>query len=162
MKHTLSVLVENHPGVLSKIAGLFSRRGFNIDSLAVGTTDTPDVSRMTIVVNGDDYIVEQVKKQLNKLIDVIKISEIEPMNSVTRELVLIKVNADTNTRSEIIQIVEVFRANIVDVNKDSMIIEIVGDEGKINAIQELLSQYGIKELVRTGVIGLNRGPKTIK
>jgi len=162
MKHTLSVLVENHPGVLSRIAGLFSRRGFNIDSLAVGTTDDPDISRMTIVVNGDDYIVEQVKKQLNKLIDVIKISEIDPVNSVTRELVLIKVNADTSSRSEIIQIVEVFRANIVDVNKDSMIIEVVGDEGKVNAMQELLSQYGIKELVRTGVIGLNRGPKTIK
>ncbi len=162
MKHTLSVLVENHPGVLSRIAGLFSRRGFNIDSLAVGTTEVPDISRMTIVVNGDDYIVEQVKKQLNKLIDVIKISEIDPVNSVTRELVLIKVNADTSSRSEIIQIVEVFRANIVDVNKDSMIIEVVGDEGKVNAMQELLSQYGIKELVRTGVIGLNRGPKTIK
>ncbi|MGB9812108.1 MAG: acetolactate synthase small subunit [Thermovenabulum sp.] len=162
MKTILSVLVENHPGVLSRVAGLFSRRGFNIDSLAVGTTENPEISRMTIVVDGDEYVVEQVKKQLNKLVDVIKVSKISSDDSVSRELVLIKVDAEPKTRSEIIQIAEIFRANIVDVSRKSMIIELTGDKDKINAFEELIRPFGIKELVRTGLIAMNRGPKTIK
>lgn len=162
MKTTLSVLVENHPGVLFRIAGLFSRRGFNIDSLAVGTTENPDISRITIVVEGDEYIVEQVKKQLNKLMDVIKVSKIIPEDSVTRELVLIKVDAEPQVRSEIIHMSEIFRANIVDVSRKSMTIELTGDKDKISAFEELLKPFGIKELVRTGVIAVNRGTNTIK
>jgi len=162
MKTTLSVLVENQPGVLSRIAGLFSRRGFNIDSLAVGTTENPDISRMTIVVEGDEYVVEQVKKQLNKLVDVIKVSKIIPEDSVKRELVLIKVDADSHMRSEIIQIAEIFRASIVDVSQKSLTIELTGDKDKIAAFEELLRPFGIKELVRTGVIAVNRGANTIK
>jgi len=162
VKTILSVLVENHPGVLSRVAGLFSRRGFNIDSLAVGTTENPEISRMTIVVDGDEYVVEQVKKQLNKLVDVIKVSKISSDDSVSRELVLIKVDAEPKTRSEIIQIAEIFRANIVDVSRKSMIIELTGDKDKINAFEELIRPFGIKELVRTGLIAMNRGPKTIK
>lgn len=162
MKTTLSVLVENQPGVLFRIAGLFSRRGFNIDSLAVGTTENPDISRMTIVVDGDENVVEQVKKQLNKLIDVIKVSKIVPEDSVTRELVLIKVDADSRMRSEIIQIAEIFRASIVDVGQKSLTIELTGDKDKVSAFEELLRPFGIKELVRTGVIAVNRGSNTIK
>ncbi len=162
VKHTLSVLVENNPGVLSRVAGLFSRRGFNIESLAVGTTERPDISRMTIVVDGDNYIVEQVSKQLNKLVDVIKVTDIIEEDSVSRELVLIKVDADPSVRTEIVQIVEIFRANIVDVGKKTMIIELTGDKGKVNAMEELLAPFGIKELVRTGIIALNRGSKPHK
>jgi acetolactate synthase-1/3 small subunit len=162
MKTTLSVLVENHPGVLFRIAGLFSRRGFNIDSLAVGTTENPEISRITIVVEGDEYIVEQVKKQLNKLVDIIKVSKIIPEDSVTRELVLIKVDAEPQVRSEIIHMAEIFRANIVDVSRKSMTIELTGDKDKISAFEELLKPFGIKELVRTGVIAVNRGTNTIK
>ncbi|ACM59629.1 acetolactate synthase small subunit [Caldicellulosiruptor bescii] len=161
MKYTLSVLVENHPGVLSRVAGLFSRRGFNIDSLAVGVTEDPTISRMTIVVNGDDYIVEQVTKQLNKLIDVIKVKKLNPKEAVERELALIKVNANSQTRSDIIQITEIFRANIVDVSKETLTIEISGDEDKIEALIELLKQYGIREVVRTGLIAIERGNKVI-
>jgi acetolactate synthase-1/3 small subunit len=161
MKTTLSVLVENHPGVLSRVAGLFSRRGFNIDSLAVGTTENPEISRMTIVVEGDEYVVEQVKKQLNKLIDVIKVSKVDPQDSVSRELLLIKVDADPLIRSEIVQIAQIFRANIVDVSRKSMIIELTGDKGKLGAFEEILKPFGVKELVRTGIIAVNRG-KTIK
>ncbi|NLZ53169.1 MAG: acetolactate synthase small subunit, partial [Thermoanaerobacteraceae bacterium] len=146
MKTTLSVLVENHPGVLFRIAGLFSRRGFNIDSLAVGTTENPDISRITIVVEGDEHIVEQVKKQLNKLVDVIKVSKIIPEDSVTRELVLIKVDAEPQVRSEIIQIAEIFRASIVDVGRKSLTIELTGDKDKVRAFEELLKPFGIKEL----------------
>ncbi len=162
VKHTLSVLVENNPGVLSRVAGLFSRRGFNIESLAVGTTERPDISRMTIVVDGDNYIVEQVSKQLNKLVDVIKVTDIIEEDSVSRELVLIKVDADPSVRTEIVQIVEIFRANIVDVGKKTMIIELTGDKGKVDAMEELLAPFGIKELVRTGIIALNRGSKPHK
>jgi len=162
MKTTLSVLVENHPGVLFRIAGLFSRRGFNIDSLAVGTTENPEISRITIVVEGDEYIVEQVKKQLNKLVDVIKVSKIIPEDSVTRELVLIKVDAEPQVRSEIIQIAEIFRASIVDVSRKSMTIELTGDKDKVRAFEELLKPFGIKELVRTGIIAVNRGTNCIK
>ena len=161
VKYTLSVLVENHPGVLSRVAGLFSRRGFNIDSLAVGVTEDPTISRMTIVVNGDDYIVEQVTKQLNKLIDVIKVKKLNPKEAVERELALIKVNANSQTRSDIIQITEIFRANIVDVSKETLTIEISGDEDKIEALIELLKQYGIREVVRTGLIAIERGNKVI-
>ena len=162
MKATLAVLVENHPGVLSRVAGLFARRGFNIESLAVGPTDNPEISRMTIVVDGDERIIEQIKKQLNKLIDVIKVSFIEPENSVSRELVMIKVNTEPEKRSEIIGIAEIFRANIIDVSRDSMIIELTGDNDKVNAMEEILRPFGIKELVRTGIIAMNRGSKCIE
>lgn len=161
-KHTLSVLVENHAGVLSRVAGLFSRRGFNIDSLAVGVTENPDISRMTIVVDGDDYVVEQVSKQLNKLIDVIKIKQLESSDSVSRELALIKVNANATTRAEIIQIVEIFRAKIIDVSKSTLTIEISGSMEKVAALEDMLKQFGIKEIVRTGTIAIERGNKYIK
>lgn len=161
-KHTLSVLVENHAGVLSRVAGLFSRRGFNIDSLAVGVTENPDVSRMTIVVDGDEYIVEQVSKQLNKLIDVIKIKRLEKHDSVSRELVLIKVAANADTRSEIMQLVEIFRAKIIDVSKNTLTIEISGATDKVAALEGMLKQFGIKEIVRTGTIAIERGNKIIK
>jgi len=128
----------------------------------VGTTENPDISRMTIVVEGDEYVVEQVKKQLNKLVDVIKVSKISPEDSVTRELVLIKVDAEPHMRSEIIQIAEIFRANIVDVSRKSLTIELTGDKDKVKAFEELLKPFGIKELVRTGIIAINRGTNCIK
>lgn len=161
-KYTLSVLVENRSGVLSRVAGLFSRRGFNIDSLAVGVTENPEVSRMTIVVNGDEYTVEQVSKQLNKLIDVIKIRALDHSDSVSRELALIKVNATASTRSEIIQIVEIFRAKIIDVSKNTLTVEISGATDKVEALEDMLKQFGIKEIVRTGTIAIERGNKFIK
>lgn len=156
-KHTLSVTVENKPGVLTRVATLFRRRGYNIDSLTVGTTENPDVSRMTIVVEGDDRIIEQVTKQLYKLIDVIKIIDITEEKSVDRELVLVKVKADTNNRAEIVQIVDIFRARIVDIGRSSLIIEATGDTGKIDAIEDSLKPFGIIELVRTGKIAMVRG-----
>ncbi len=161
MKHTLAVLVENKSGVLSRVASLFSRRGYNIDSLAVGVTEDPEISRMTIVVHGDDHVLEQVTKQLNKLIDVIKVSDIGGDEAVERELALIKVSADVDTRSEIIQIADIFRARIVDVAPRSMTVEVTGDESKIQAIEKLLRQFGIKEMARTGKIALVRGPKKV-
>ncbi|WP_292371622.1 MULTISPECIES: acetolactate synthase small subunit [unclassified Methanosarcina] len=161
MKHTLAVLVENKSGVLSRVASLFSRRGYNIDSLAVGVTEDPKTSRMTIVVDGDDHVLEQVTKQLNKLVDVIKVSDIGGDEAVERELALIKVTADVNARTEIIQIADIFRARIVDVAPKSMTIEVTGDEAKIQAIEKLLRQFGIKEMVRTGKIALVRGPKKV-
>jgi acetolactate synthase-1/3 small subunit len=161
MKHTLAVLVENRSGVLSRVASLFSRRGYNIDSLAVGVTEDPEISRMTIVVHGDDHVLEQVTKQLNKLVDVIKVSDIGGDDAVERELALIKVSADVSSRSEIIQIANIFRARIVDVAPKSMTVEVTGDEGKIDAIEKLLRQFGIKEMVRTGKIALVRGPKKV-
>jgi len=160
--HLLSVLVENHAGVLSRVAGLFSRRGFNIESLAVGTTEDPDISRMTIIVEGDDKTVEQVSKQLNKLIDVIKLRILSKENSISRELSMIKVKTDKSTRSEIIQIVEIFRANIVDVAKNSLTIECSGSSEKINALIDMLKQFGIIEATRTGAIVLERGERSIK
>jgi acetolactate synthase-1/3 small subunit len=162
MKHTVAVLVENKPGVLARVAGLFSRRGFNIESLAVGVTENPDTSRMTIVVSGDDRILEQVMKQLNKLIDVIRVSDIPPEESVNRELALIKVGVDSGTRAEVMQIVDVFRAKIVDVGIKSLVVEVTGDESKINAMEQLLRQFGIKEMVRTGKIAMNRGAKSVQ
>jgi acetolactate synthase-1/3 small subunit len=161
-KYTLSVLVENHAGVLSRVAGLFSRRGFNIDSLAVGVTENPEISRMTIVVDGDEYIVEQVCKQLNKLVDVIKIKRLDKHESITRELSLIKVSANAATRSEIIQLVEIFRAKIVDVSKSTLTIEASGDGEKVDALEDMLRQFGIKEIVRTGAIAIERGNRIIK
>lgn len=162
MKHTLAVLVENKSGVLTRVAGLFSRRGFNIESLAVGVTEDPDTSRMTIVVSGDDHVLEQVMKQLNKLIDVIRVSDISNDEAVHRELALIKVGVDSQTRAEVMQIVDVFRAKIVDVGARSLVIEATGDESKINAIEQLLRQFGIKEMVRTGKIAMNRGAKIVQ
>ncbi len=161
MKHTLAVLVENKPGVLTRVAGLFSRRGYNIESLAVGVTENPDVSRMTIVVTGDDRVLEQVIKQLNKLVDVIRISDLKSQESVYRELALIKVKTTPQTRSEIMEIVNVFRAKIVDVGLESLVIEITGIEDKIKAMEKLLEHYGIKEMVRTGRVSLHRGTKTV-
>jgi acetolactate synthase-1/3 small subunit len=159
MKHTLAVLVENKSGVLSRVASLFSRRGYNIDSLAVGVTEDSDISRITIVVHGDDHVLEQVTKQLNKLVDVIKVSDIGGEDTVERELVLIKVAANVDTRAEIIQIADIFRAKIVDVAPKSMIVEVTGDESKVQAIEKLLRQFGIKEMVRTGKLALIRSPK---
>ncbi len=162
MKHTVAILVENRPGVLTRVAGLFSRRGFNIESLAVGVTENPDISRMTIVVTGDDRILEQVMKQLNKLIDIIRVSDIPPEDSVNRELALIKVGVDSGTRAEVMQIVDVFRAKIVDVGIKSLVVEVTGDENKINAMEQLLRSFGIKEMVRTGKIAMNRGAKAVQ
>jgi len=159
MKHTLSVLVENKPGVLVRIAGLFSRRGFNIDSLAVGPTEDPHLSRMTIVVGAEDHSLEQVTKQLNKLINVVKISDLDPVKSVNRELALIKVNATAKTRAEIIEVVDIFRSGIVDVSKSSLTVEVTGTADKLEAIEEMLKPYGIIEFVRTGKIALSRGLK---
>lgn len=161
MKHTLAILVENKSGVLSRVSSLFSRRGYNIDSLAVGVTEDPDISRITIVVHGDDHVLEQVTKQLNKLVDVIKVSDIGSDDAVERELALIKVSADVSTRAEIIQIANIFRARIVDVAPKSMTVEVTGDESKIEAIEKLLRQFGIKEMVRTGKIAMVRGPKKV-
>jgi acetolactate synthase-1/3 small subunit len=160
-KHTLSVLVENAPGVLTRVAGLFARRGFNIDSLAVGRTDRDDVSRMTIVVEGDRSIIEQVTKQLHKLVDVIKISNITEDEYVDRELVMIKVGAEPNQRVEIMHIAGIFRARVVDLGRKTMTFECTGNGGKINAFEESLRPYGIKELVRTGKIALMRGSKSV-
>jgi len=162
MKHTLAVLVENKPGVLARVSGLFSRRGFNIESLAVGITDNPEISRMTIVVSGDDLVLDQVTKQLNKLIDVIKVSDLDPTDSIERELALFKVKVDKGNRSEVIQIVDVFRAQIVDVGFKTMIVAVTGTGDKIDAIEKLLRNFGIVEVVRTGKISMNRGAKTVK
>lgn len=161
--HTLSVLVENKAGVLSRVAGLFSRRGFNIESLAVGTCEEPAMSRMTIVVFADDAQIEQVQKQLNKLIDVIKVSDITDIETVDRELALIKVNAEPgSSRSEVMQIASIFRAQIVDVGAKTVVLEVTGDTVKIDALEKLLRQYGVKELLRTGKIAMLRGAKTVK
>lgn len=162
MKHTIAVIVENRAGVLTRIAGLFSRRSFNIDSLSVGATDNPDYSRMTIAVQGDDVVLEQVIKQLSKLINVIRVSELEPEESVERELAIVKVSADRDNRSEIMQIVNIFRAKIIDVSARSMIIEVTGDEEKVDAIIQLLRQFGVKELARTGKVSMVRGTRVIK
>lgn len=162
MRHTISVLVKDHPGVLARVAGLFTRRGFNIESLAVGHTEENNISRMTIVVEGDERALEQITKQLNKLIDVIRVRDIFPSNSVERELALIKVNTNSlANRSEIIQMVDIFRAKIIDVNSQMMTIETTGTEDKVNALIELLKPFGLKEVVRTGKIALFRGSKSV-
>ncbi|HOK58022.1 acetolactate synthase small subunit [Methanothrix sp.] len=162
MKHTIAVIVENKPGVLTRISGLFSRRGFNIESLSVGATDNPAYSRMTISVEGDDVVLEQVVKQLSKLINVIRVSRLDPEESVERELAIIKVSANKDTRSEIMQIVSVFRARIIDVSPRSLIIEVTGDEKKVDALQQMLRQFGIKEMARTGKVSMVRGSKVVQ
>ncbi len=156
MRHTISVLVENHFGVLAHVAGLFSARGFNIDSLAVGETEDPTVSRITIMAHGDDRVIEQIIKQLNKLIDVIKVQDLSEEENIARELVLVKVHASASIRSDILQIVNTFRAKVVDVSPDSLTVEVTGSEEKIDAMLELLRPFGIKEVVRTGTIALAR------
>lgn len=159
MKHILSIVVENRPGVLSRISGLFTRRGFNIDSLAVGPTENENVSRITIVVHGNDEILEQITKQLNKLIDVIKILDLTSQNHVDRELVMMRLNVPPNKRPELMQLVEIFRARVVDFSDKSLIVEITGSGDKVEAFKSLVAKFGIKELVRTGKIALARGPK---
>ena len=156
-KHTLVALVADRPGVLNRVASLFRRRGFNIDSIAVGHTEQEGVSRMTIVVNGDSATVEQVRKQLDKVIEVIKVSDITKEGMVDRELALIKVKTTPATRSEIMQIVDIFRANIVDVAADSLVVEVTGDEDKIASLSNLLRDFGIKEIARTGRLAMIRG-----
>ena len=157
MKHTISVLVENKFGVLARVASLFSAKGYNIDSLSVGETNDPEVSRMTIVVTGDDMILEQIVKQLRRLIDVIKVSDLTQGSFIDRELVLIKVRAEPAVRSEIINIVDIFRGKIVDVSSKSYTVEVTGDREKIDALISLLTPFGIKEVARTGKVAMSRG-----
>ena len=159
--HTLSVLVEDKPGVLARVASLFSRRGYNIQSLAVGATEQKDMSRMTIVVSVDESPLEQITKQLNKLINVIKIVEQDDDNSVSRELALIKVRADATTRSQVIEAVNLFRAKVVDVSTESLTIEATGTPAKLEAFMRVLEPYGIRELAQSGVVSLSRGPRGI-
>jgi acetolactate synthase-1/3 small subunit len=156
-KHTLVALVEDKPGVLNRMVSLFRRRGFNIESIAVGSSEIPHLSRMTIVVSGSDPTIEQVRKQSDKIVSVIKVSDITGEDTVTRELALIKVRATPATRSEIIQIVDVFRASIVDVSPDSIVIEVTGDANKINSLFKMLRGFGIKEMNRTGMVAMTRG-----
>ena len=160
-KHTLSVLVENKPGVLARVAGLFSRRGFNIDSLAVGETEHPQISRITIVVNAEDSPLEKVTKQLNKLINVLKIVELEPTASVQRELLLVKVRADRTQRSQVMETVQLFRARVVDVAADALTVEATGTAEKLDALLRDLEPYGIKEMVQSGVVAIGRGSRAI-
>ena len=159
--HTLSVLVENRPGVLARIAALFSRRGFNIESLAVGPTEHADMSRMTIVVNLDDQRLEQVTKQLNKLVEVLKIVELEGSGAVERELALVKVKADAQTRSQVLETVRLFRAKVVDVAVDAVTIEVTGNRDKLEAMLRVLEPFGIRELVQSGLVAINRGGRSI-
>ena len=158
-KKVLSVLVDNTSGVLNRVAGLFSRRGYNIDSLTVGETENPKYSRMTIVVTGDDDILEQIVKQITKLEDVRRVDVLEPSDSGTRELIIVKIQAEPSQRQQVISITEIFRANIVDVAKDSLMIEITGSQSKLKAFLSLVEDYEILELVRTGITGLARGEK---
>ena len=160
-RHTLSVLVENKPGVLARVAALFSRRGFNIESLAVGPTESPEVSRMTIAVEVAELPLEQVTKQLNKLVNVLKIVELDPNATVTRELLLIKVMADVESRSAVLETVNLFRAKVVDVAPDTVTIEATGDQGKIQALLAVLEPFGIREIVQSGMVALGRGPRSI-
>ncbi len=159
--HTIAAIVENKPGVLVRIAALFSRRGFNIDSLTVGATDNPDYSRMTITVDGDEVVLEQVTKQLNKLVNVIRVSELLPSESVERELAIIKVAAKKEDRNEIMQIVAIFRAKIIDVSPRSIIVEVTGSQDKVEAMVRLLRQFGIREMARTGKVSMTRGAKVV-
>jgi acetolactate synthase I/III small subunit len=160
-RHTLSVLVENQPGVLARIAGLFSRRGFNIDSLAVGPTEHPEVSRMTIVVNVEESPLEQVTKQLNKLVEVIKVVELDREMSVNRELMLVKVKADATSRGQVLELVQLFRAKVVDVGTEAVTIQIVGNQGKLEDFLRVLEPYGVRELVQSGVVAIGRGSRSI-
>ncbi|KAB1647577.1 MULTISPECIES: acetolactate synthase small subunit [unclassified Pseudoclavibacter] len=160
-KHVLSMLVEDTPGLLTRVAGLFARRAFNIDSLAVGQCEVEGFSRMTVVVNVERQPLEQVTKQLNKLVNVIKIVELEDETSVLREHMLVKVKADPGTRSQIVEIVELFRARIVDVSQDAVVVEVTGDAAKNRALLKLLEQYGIRELVQSGLLAISRGPRSM-
>lgn len=160
-RHTLSVLVQDQPGVLARVASLFSRRGFNIESLAVGPTEQPEVSRMTIVVNVDELPLEQVTKQLNKLINVLKIVELEPDQSVQREIMLVKVKADLENRSHILETVQLFRAKVVDVAHDAVTIEATGAHDKLIALLQVLEPFGIRELVKSGMVAMGRGSRSI-
>ncbi|MGA9748826.1 MAG: acetolactate synthase small subunit [Nocardioides sp.] len=160
-RHTLSVLVENKPGVLARVAGLFSRRGFNIDSLAVGPTEHPEVSRMTIVVSVDESPLEQVTKQLNKLVEVIKIVELDADASVARELLLVKVKADAETRGKVLEVVQLFRAKVVDVATDAVTVQITGNAGKLEDFLRVVEPFGVRELVQSGMVAIGRGGRSI-
>jgi acetolactate synthase I/III small subunit len=157
-RYVLSALVQNHAGVLSRVSGLFSRRGYNIDSLTVGETQEPGVSRMTIVVRGDEATIEQIQKQLEKLVEVGAVRLLDGGKSVHRELALIKISATHESRSDIMQIANVFRARVIDVSNETLTLEVTGDEGKVDGLIELLAPYGIRELARTGIAALDRGP----
>jgi acetolactate synthase-1/3 small subunit len=161
MSHVLSLLVEDKPGLLTRVAGLFARRGFNIESLAVGHSEVPGLSRITAVVDVEDLPLEQVTKQLNKLVNVIKIVELEPASSVLHEHVLIKVKVDNSTRSQVLEIVELFRASVVDVTTEALVIEVTGDSQKTAALLKVLEPYGIRELAQSGLLAMGRGPKSI-
>jgi acetolactate synthase-1/3 small subunit len=161
MSHVLSLLVEDKPGLLTRVAGLFARRGFNIESLAVGKSEIPGLSRITVVVDVEELPLEQVTKQLNKLVNVIKIVELDPATSVTREHMLIKVRVDNTTRSQVLEAVTLFRARVVDVSTDALVIETTGDSGKIQAFLRILEPYGIKELAQSGLLAIGRGGKSI-
>ena len=161
-RHVLSILVENHPGVLARISGLFSRRGYNIDSLSVGETEDSRLSRITVAVMGDADIIEQIRKQVEKLVDVTEVIVLLPCESVYRELTLIKVRATTKVRAEIVSIVEIFRANIIDVANESMTVELTGDQAKVEAFTELMAPYGVIEIVRTGLTAIQRGNIALK
>ncbi|ADL51073.1 acetolactate synthase small subunit [Clostridium cellulovorans] len=161
-RHIISVLVKNSAGVLSRVAGLFTRRGFNIESLTVGSTENPEFSRMTITMVGDNGNLEQIKNQLNKLYDVVKVVELKADNSVIRELVLIKVNATDAERGAINEVAKIFRCKIVDISEDTLTIELTGDESKISALIKLMEKYGIREIVRTGIVALERGENDIQ
>lgn len=159
MKHKVAVLVENNPGVLAKVSNLFSRRGYNIDSLVVSDTEDKTISRMTIVVDGDEKTIEQVTKQLHKLVDVIKVNDLTNDDTVCRQLLLVRVAADRETRGEIIQLMDIFRARIIDIGRRSLIIEATGDESKIDAVLKSLQPFGIQEIVKTGISAMVRSPK---
>ena len=161
-RHIISIYVENQAGVLSRIAGLISRRGYNIDSLSVGETEDPRFSRITVVIHGDSYVIEQIEKQVGKLFDVVNIKELVPDMSIYRELALIKVKVEPEKRAELIAIVDIFRAKIIDVSASTLTVEITGDQGKIEAFCELMEPFGISEIARTGLTGLQRGKENIK
>ena len=161
MQHVLSLLVEDKPGLLTRVAGLFARRGFNIESLAVGKTEVPGLSRITVVVEVEGLPLEQVTKQLNKLVNVLKIVELDPEASVQREHMLVKVKVDNSTRSQILEAANLFRARVVDVVTDALVIEVTGDTAKINALLKVLEPYGIKEIAQSGLLGIGRGSKSI-
>jgi acetolactate synthase-1/3 small subunit len=160
-RHTLSVLVENEPGVLTRVAGLFARRAFNIHSLAVGPTEHEEISRITVVVDVEDHPLEQVTKQLNKLVQVIKIVELDPATSVQRELLLVKVRADAASRSGVLEVVELFRAHVVDVTPDAVVVEATGTGAKLNALLTALEPFGVREIVKSGTLAIGRGPRSI-
>jgi acetolactate synthase I/III small subunit len=161
VRHTLSVLVENKPGVLARVAGLFSRRGYNIDSLAVGPTEHPEVSRMTIVVNVEESPLEQVTKQLNKLVEVIKIVELDSTTSVARELLMVKVKADAATRGQVLEVAQIFKGKVVDVAPDAVTIQVVGHPEKLDDFLRVIEPYGVRELVQSGVVAIGRGSRSI-